>query len=669
LLVTDVTFTRLDINYNPGIILRCITANAQPEDHSFRGALRDFLDDTNLLQRLREYTTNPNGFLANILETKRGHSEGFYSAASVIFSLLERCTQPIDVGRHFLERCYISAIVFPTPTLARRSFITANTRGLRLNLMEVVRSQIHDVLANDETRFGYMSHFEDCVKILDFDNDIFSDVLRQILLFQDIERITNTDLTASDVRDVCDRMKSSIDLSEFIEWLTDATKTKRFIDEYLVVMVNAASVFRKPGDGRTRPRDQVHLKIFQCWKGFWWKLPILAALFTSPARTTTYFHDAFIFHLNSFLAWLHFCESSSSMWTSLLSVTRWILTNRSSAVPFSQFMEPDWPAQLSTAIQGNVYDPHHSERARYLLMLLEAHENNQHFLALPANSTNTTVEHLLPQTLDPRSDWSSFGWTRETHSQAIHRLGNLFLLEPGRNSAARNFSFARKMEVYFANERTQETRMTWFLSNSALRRLTTQFTPQDYTTFHSQKIQQVLPLLGIPPETITALRVAFETIAITTVPIAATTLNPATTGPTIPAITMTTAATIPATIPATTGPMIPTTTRTVNFPTMVPATTYATIPATISPTTSPMITTRTTTPAVIPVTKDQVAAELSLAIACFTRPVVSQATRYAESTVRDFANLPYRRTFAAAQAFTTFLNQRNYQGVSNRYLV
>jgi hypothetical protein len=60
-------------------------------------------------------------------------------------------------------------------------------------------------------------------------------------------------------------------------------------------------------------------------------------------------------------------------------------------------------------------------------------------------SPSNTIEHIFPQT--PNADWQRFpGW-----EAAINRIGNLLVLPPGLNSAARNYSFHEKKEVYRRN--------------------------------------------------------------------------------------------------------------------------------------------------------------------------------------------------------------------------
>ncbi|MGP2494826.1 DUF262 domain-containing protein [Schaalia turicensis] len=59
-----------------------------------------------------------------------------------------------------------------------------------------------------------------------------------------------------------------------------------------------------------------------------------------------------------------------------------------------------------------------------------------------------SVEHVLPQTIDPDSQWAS-NFTEEEATTWTHRLGNLLLLNHRKNSSAGNYDFDVKKEKYF----------------------------------------------------------------------------------------------------------------------------------------------------------------------------------------------------------------------------
>jgi hypothetical protein len=60
-----------------------------------------------------------------------------------------------------------------------------------------------------------------------------------------------------------------------------------------------------------------------------------------------------------------------------------------------------------------------------------------------------TVEHVLPQTPAPTSDWVKWFPDIAERAQWTHKLGNLALLSRRKNSSASNFEFLRKKSTYF----------------------------------------------------------------------------------------------------------------------------------------------------------------------------------------------------------------------------
>ena len=60
-----------------------------------------------------------------------------------------------------------------------------------------------------------------------------------------------------------------------------------------------------------------------------------------------------------------------------------------------------------------------------------------------------SIEHVLPQTPKPDSNWISWFPDEELREEWTHKLGNLVLLSRHKNSQAQNFEFDRKKKEYF----------------------------------------------------------------------------------------------------------------------------------------------------------------------------------------------------------------------------
>ena len=88
-----------------------------------------------------------------------------------------------------------------------------------------------------------------------------------------------------------------------------------------------------------------------------------------------------------------------------------------------------------------------SKRPRtYLLLRLDSWISDH---AAEYDHKILTVEHVLPQTVDPESEWSRVWPEEEVRDSWVHKLGNLLLLSRRKNSQAQNYDFLIKKDKYF----------------------------------------------------------------------------------------------------------------------------------------------------------------------------------------------------------------------------
>lgn len=124
------------------------------------------------------------------------------------------------------------------------------------------------------------------------------------------------------------------------------------------------------------------------------------------------------------------------------------------------------PIQLSSeervnalrALNGPIYRPRPVARfARPLLLRLDGALSE-------GDATYTrktiTVEHVLPQSPDPESEWVEKFPHEDRRMEWTHRLANLVLLPRGKNSRAQNYDFARKKSEYFFRGRATNFTLT-----------------------------------------------------------------------------------------------------------------------------------------------------------------------------------------------------------------
>lgn len=60
-----------------------------------------------------------------------------------------------------------------------------------------------------------------------------------------------------------------------------------------------------------------------------------------------------------------------------------------------------------------------------------------------------TIEHVLPQTIAEGAIWETWWPDEDERGAWLHRLANLVPLNKKRNSAAQNYEFVQKRDIYF----------------------------------------------------------------------------------------------------------------------------------------------------------------------------------------------------------------------------
>jgi hypothetical protein len=100
------------------------------------------------------------------------------------------------------------------------------------------------------------------------------------------------------------------------------------------------------------------------------------------------------------------------------------------------------------ALGGHVYDLS-ARRRNYLILRLDSFLTDG---AATYDPSVLTIEHVLPQTVDPKSQWAVWWPDGHTREQWVHRLANLVPLTQRRNSQAQNYDFEKKKKVYFGGK-------------------------------------------------------------------------------------------------------------------------------------------------------------------------------------------------------------------------
>ena len=108
----------------------------------------------------------------------------------------------------------------------------------------------------------------------------------------------------------------------------------------------------------------------------------------------------------------------------------------------------DW---MSSAIR---FMAEHKNEPDYVLWFMERLERLNAFVSDGAAKFDLepnilTIEHVLPQTVRPGSEWEKLWPDASVREQWLNRIANLVPLTRKKNSEAQNYDFDKKKEIYF----------------------------------------------------------------------------------------------------------------------------------------------------------------------------------------------------------------------------
>lgn len=132
-------------------------------------------------------------------------------------------------------------------------------------------------------------------------------------------------------------------------------------------------------------------------------------------------------------------------------------------------------ARIQSDVYGRLY-------ARMLLLLLEyKYQDN----SIPKKFSTISIEHILPQTPRPESEWV-LRFTDEERQDMTHKLGNLCIIGRRKNSSLGNKNYKEKLEKYFSKNIANFAR-----SLSIYRKYPIQWTPAEYKECMKQTIKDI----------------------------------------------------------------------------------------------------------------------------------------------------------------------------------
>lgn len=327
-----------------------------------------------------------------------------------------------------LTRCYLVAVSTASQESAFRVFSVMNSRGLDLQPTDIIKADTIGKLNSENDRQIYNDKWEEMEVELTRDGfrDLFT-YIRMIYAKEKAKRIL---------------------LEEFrAHVLPKNPDPKIFIDDVLEPFSDALDAIRNASYSATSHAEDVnyYIKWLQRIDNSDWIPPAMLYLKeqrNKPKRVARFFEL-----LERLAAYMHICRWNVN---DRIEVYAELISDiQSGAEPDDmsqfEFTDEDYEA-FRDALDGDIYDLT-PRRRNYLILRLDSFISDG---AATYDPSVLTIEHVLPQTVPADSEWRTWWPDPAERKEWVHRLANLVPLNKKKNSAAQNYEFGPKCEIYFS---------------------------------------------------------------------------------------------------------------------------------------------------------------------------------------------------------------------------
>lgn len=334
--------------------------------------------------------------------------------------------------KFLLQRCFLVAVSTPSQQSAFRVFSVMNSRGLDLQPTDIIKADIIGKVDGEENKDSYNDRWEDME--VELGRTGFNDLFTYVRMLY-----------------AKDKAKRAL-LEEFRTYVLSAvTSPTTLIEDVLEPYADALAIIKKSSyEASANAQDvNTHLRWLNRIDNSDWIPP--AILFLSQQKHNPDYVLWFFKKLERLASCMHVCAKNiNERIDRYAELIEGLEGDHSLEAPVSE-VELTEAEKLSMrqALDGNVYELT-ARRRNHIILRLDAFMSDG---AASYDHSILTIEHVLPQTVDPESEWATV-WPDVDDRQAwIHRIANLVPLNQRRNSKARNYDFDRKKSEYFSGKK------------------------------------------------------------------------------------------------------------------------------------------------------------------------------------------------------------------------
>lgn len=339
----------------------------------------------------------------------------------------------LNFGAFLVQRCFLVAVSTPSQQSAFRVFSVMNSRGLDLQPTDIIKADIIGKLKTDQERDVYNERWEDMEVELGRSgfNDLFSFV-RMIFAKE--------------------KAKRSL-LEEFrIHVITKVPQPEKLVGEVLEPYAAALAIVKQCGYQAVSHAAEVnaYLKWLNRIDNSDW-IPT-AIHFLARKKDDPQYVAWFFQRLERLAAYMHVCALNINERIERYNkVIAALEQEHSFALPVTAIeLTSDEQQKMVGVLNSDIYEMS-ARRRNYLILRLDA------FLSDGAASYDPavlTIEHVLPQTVNPESEWAKNWPVIEERKKWVHKIANLVPLTMRRNAQAQNYDFEKKKTKYFSGTKS-----------------------------------------------------------------------------------------------------------------------------------------------------------------------------------------------------------------------
>jgi len=330
-----------------------------------------------------------------------------------------------------LKHCFLVAVSTPNRESAFRVFSVMNNRGLDLQPTDIIKADVIGKIDGHQNQEKYNERWEDME--VELGRNEFNNLFSYIRMIYAKEKAK---------RSILEEFRTHV--------LTAVTSPKKLIEEVLEPYSDALGIINNANyEASTNAQDiNGYLKCLNRIDNSDWIPP--AILFLSINKNNPEYVLWFFKKLERLAAFLHICAKNINeriaRYSELINALQ-DESNKNSHISEIE-LKDDEKKMMTKALDGEIYELS-ARRRNYVILRLDA------FLSDGAafyDPSILTIEHVLPQTVDPDSEWAKTWPDHEQRKAWTHKIANLVPLNRRRNSQAQNFDFNRKKSNYFGGK-------------------------------------------------------------------------------------------------------------------------------------------------------------------------------------------------------------------------